>query len=422
MLLHTLVLIGTLTAGASSMDEVRISLERGHDGHARELLTERLASDARDIESLLALALLEMESQDYRAAIGYFTQLLELDPYDDDSRLELAEAYWRIKDKDQAQRQVTELLTRHPEWPKALELQKAVESGAALPAPPTLWSPLVRGDLSIGFDSNPRLDNTLDNTTPGRLSSGGTSAVSAISLSAGVQHLGRSRPFSIVAHLRTQQSVGQFDKFKAIMPTTVGLTGIGGIFLGPVRSELHLQYQELFTDLFSNHYQRKIRATASAQYQLSPSNRLQISAGSDVRQITDQATDVTARLAIRDSLTMGRFTLSIDARVRYNLADYDSAEVDPATLEVGFIEASSVLYIEYRFQAPFTVFSLADFAIRDIPNVLDESTFFVQGGITWNLPICDLHSEYAYTRNRSNIEQRDYNRHQFTLGVRFWYD
>ncbi|MBT6492135.1 MAG: hypothetical protein HOK97_20350, partial [Deltaproteobacteria bacterium] len=58
MLLHTLVLIGTLTAGASSMDEVRISLERGHDGQARELLTERLANDARDIESLLALALL----------------------------------------------------------------------------------------------------------------------------------------------------------------------------------------------------------------------------------------------------------------------------------------------------------------------------------------------------------------------------
>lgn len=422
MFLHSIVLIGTLATSATSMDDVRLYLQRGDESQARELLVERLATDDRDIDSLLALALLEMENENYLQAIAYLQKVLELDPYDDDSRLDLAEAYWRLENKNQAQQELSLLLTRHPEWPQALKLQQTVESGLALPAPPTLWRPLVRGSLSMGFDSNPRLDNTLDNTTLGRLTSGDASVVSAVSVTAGVQHLGRSRPFSLVAHLRTQQSIGEFDKFKAIMPTTVGLTGVAGTYLGPVRSELHLHYHELFTDLFSNHYQRKIRATASAQYQLSQFNRLQISIGSDVRQITDQPADVTTRFAIRDSLTMGRFSLSIDARVRYNLASYESSEVDASTLEVGFIEVSSVLYTEYRFQSPFTIFALADFAIRDVPDVLDESTFFVQTGVTWNLSICDIHSEYAYSRNRSNIEQRDYNRHQLTLGVRFWYD
>lgn len=429
MLLHTLVLICTLAPGVSSMDEIGLYLQRGQDTQAKELLHERLASDSRDVESLLALALLEMENQNYPEAIVYLTKILKLDPYDDDSRLEIAEAYWRLANKDQALQEVVHLLARHPEWAQALKLQTTIRSGTALPPPPTLWSPLVRGDLSLGFDTNPRLDNTLDNAIPGgvptalgRISSGDASMVSTVSITAGVQHLGRTQPFSLVAYLRTQQSIGEYDKFKTIMPTTLGLTGVAGTYFGPVRSELHLHYEELFTDLFSSHYQRKIRATASAQYQLSKSNRLQISAGSDVRQITGQPLDTTARFAIRDSLTIGRFSLSIDARFRYNLADYDSADVNSTTLEVGFIEASSVLYTEYRFQAPFTLFALADFAIRDIPEVLDESTFFAQGGVVWNLPICDLHSEYAYTRNRSNIVERDYNRHQLTLGVRFWYD
>lgn len=429
MLLHTLVLIGTLAAGVSSMDEIGLYLQRGQDAQAKELLEERLARDSRDVESLQALALLEMENQNYPEAIVYLTKILEFDPYDDDSRLELTEAYWHLVNKNQALKEVTHLLNRHPEWPQALKLQTTIKSGTTLPAPPTLWSPLVRGDLSLGFDSNPRLDNTLDNQVPGAaatalggISGGDSSMVSAVSIAAGLQHLGRSRPFSLVAHLRTQQSVGEYDKFKTMMPTTLGLSGVAGTFFGPVRAELHLYYEELFTNLFSSHYQRKLRATASAQYQLSKSNRLQISAGSDVRQITGQPSDITARFAIRDSLTIGRFSLSIDARLRYNLADYDSTDVDATTLEVGFIEASSVLYTEYRFEAPLTFFALTDFAIRDIPEVLDESTFFAQGGIIWNLPICDLHSEYAYTRNRSNIVQRDYNRHQLSLGVRFWYD
>ena len=88
---------------------------------------------------------------------------------------------------------------------------------------------------------------------------------------------------------------------------------------------------------------------------------------------------------------------------------------------MGFLETSALL-AEYQFKAPFTVFSLIDFSVRDVPDTLEEATFFTQSGIIWNLEFCDLHSEYTYTRNRSNEEQRNYNRHQFTTGVRVWYD
>jgi len=423
MLWNTLVIISTLTVSTGSMDDVRLYLNRGHNDDARELLQEQVNQDPRDIESLLALALLEMEEEHYQEAVTYLEQVLALDPYDDDSRLELTEALWRMAAKDKARKEISALLTRHPEWPAALSLQSTITADTPLPSPPSLWRPLVRGSLSTGFDSNPRLDNTLDNTALGRISSGDASLIGSVSLAAGVQHMGRTQPFSLVAHLRTQQSLGEFDTFKNIMPTTLGLTALGRAYLGPFRSELHIHYEELFTNMFSTHYHRLIRATASSSYRLTRNNTLQISTGADVRHVRDQSPDVTTRFSLRDTLSMGRFSLSVDARIRYNLAKYDAQTVNATTLEIGFLEASSVIYTEYRFQAPFTIFALTDFAIREIPEVLDETTLFVQGGIVWNLSFCDIHSEYAYTRNRSNNEvQRDYNRHQLTAGVRFWYD
>ena len=411
-----------LGSAVPSMDDVHLYLQRGHDTQARQVLEERIESDAKDIESMLALSLLEMENGNYRQATIYLERVLALDPYDDDSRIELAEAYWRLLNPDRAKQELEHLLNRHPEWPRALELKSVFDQNETLPQPASMWSPLVRGDLSFGFDSNPRLDNTLSNTVLGRLSSreGGGSLTSAVSIAAGLQHLGRTQPLSVIAHLRTQQSVGEFDRFKQIMPTTVGLTAAGRVYLGPVHSELHVQYEELFTDLFNQHYHRHIRTTASGRYQLNARNTLQLSLGADVRQIIEQASDVTLRALIRDHLTMGRFSLSMDAKVRYNLGAPEN--IDAATLEVGFLEAGAAIYTEYRLKQPFTLFAMLDFSVRDVPDILDEASFFTRCGIIWNFSVFDLHSEYTYTRNRSNEEQRNYNRHQFTTGVRFWYD
>ena len=244
--------------------------------------------------------------------------------------------------------------------------------------------------------------------------------ISGVSVAAGLQHLGRTQPLTVLAHIHTQQSVGEFDRFREIMPTAIGMTAAGRIYLGPVRSELHVHYEELFTNLFSQHYHRQIRSTASGSYALTDNNTLQLSVGADVRQIIDQKTDVTARATLRDTLTMGRFSLSMDARLRYNAGETEN--IDAATLEVGFLEAGTVLYTEYRFTQPFTLFGMVDFSVRDIPQILEEATFFARGGIIWSFSFFDLHSEYSYSRNRSNEEQRNYNRHQFTAGVRFWYD
>ncbi len=420
MLYQAIIMLSVLSTTIPSMDDVHLYMQRGQDDNALEILQERIAQDPKDIDSLLTLALLEMENENYAAAAKHFEKILALDPYDDDSRIELAEAYWRMNVPEKAKEQLAHILNRHPEWPRALELKASFDQGAALAGPPSLWSPLVRGDLSFGFDSNPRLDNTLSSTLLGRLTSTDSSFTSAVSIAAGIQNLGRTQPFTLVAHLSTQQSLGEFSRFKAMMPTSLGLTTAGRMYLGPILSELHVHYEELFTDVFSQHYHRQVRTTASGKYKLNRSNTLQLSVGADVRQITEQDTDVTARASIRDHLTMGRFSLSVDARFRYNTGKTDN--VDAATLEVGFLETSALLYAEYQFKAPFTVFSMIDFSVRDVPDILDEATFFTQTGIIWNLDFCDLHSEYTYTRNRSNEEQRNYNRHQFTTGVRFWYD
>ena len=420
MFYHAVITLSLLGTAVPSMDDVHLYLQRGHESDARQLLEERVTHDPRDIESMLALALLEMDNENYETAAQYLEKILALDPYDDDSRIELAEAYWRILKPQKAQEQITQLLARHPEWPRALSLKTAFDKGESFPGPPLLWSPLVRGDLSFGFDSNPRLDNTLSTTALGRLTSRDASLTSSVSIAAGVQHLGRNQPLTLVAHLHTQQSVGEFARFKEIMPTSLGLTAAGRIYMGPVLSELHVHYEEIFTNLFAQHYHRQVRTTASGRYQFNRSNALQLSLGADVRKITEQNTDITARVSIRDNLTMGRFSLSVDAKLRYNAGDTEN--VDPAALEVGFLETSGGIYSEYRFKAPFTVFALIDFSVRDIPEILEEATFYTQGGIIWNLSFCDLHSEYTYTRNRSNEEQRNYNRHQFTTGVRFWYD
>mgnify|MGYP001239412241 CR=1 FL=1 len=420
MLYHAAILLSLLGTTLPSMDDVHRYLQRGHDVDAMAVLEERIKQDPKDLESLLALALLEMENSNYAQAAGYLEKILALDPYDDDSRVELAEAYWRISEKQKAQDQLAELLNRHPEWPRALELKAVFDKDETLPGPPLLWSPLVRGDLSFGFDSNPRLDNTLTSTLLGRLESRDSSFTSAVSVAAGIQHLGRTRPFTLVAHIHTQQSVGDFNRFKEMMPTALGLRAAGRLYVGPVLSELHVHYEELFTNLFSKHYHRQVRTTASGQYKLNRSNTLQVSIGADIRKITEQTADVTARASIRDSLTMGRFSLSLDAKLRYNAGQTDN--LDPATLEVGFLETSGVIYTEYRFKEPFTLFTMLDFSVRDVPDILEEATFFTKTGIIWNLSFCDLHSEYTYTRNRSNEEQRNYNRHQFTTGVRFWYD
>lgn len=413
----------TLTVTTAPLGEAQLYLNRGQMGATRALLEEIVAQDPRDIEALLVLALLELEEERDGHAIALLKKLLLLDPFDDDSRLELAQALWRVKNADAAHAQVDILLTRHPEWPAAKALKTTMEEGRTLPALPSPWRFVGHGDLAVGYDSNFAFDRPVVTDTLSR----GT-LVGSAQVSAGLQHMGRIQPYRLTAHLRTQQSIGQFDELKAFMPNTVGLSAMARTYLGPIRSQLNLQYEELFTNHFTTHYHRALRSTVSGAYDITKNNTLQLLSSVDWRQITGGEQDTTARVSLRDRLTIGRFSLAVNTGLRLNVGEAPMP-LDPRTLEVGFFEVSSAIFGEYQFLAPVRFFLLADFAMRefnehadDLGVGLDESTLFMQLGVVWSLVRFDVHSEYAYTRNRSNNEARDFNRHQLTLGVRYWYD
>ena len=98
MLYQAIIMLSVLSTTIPSMDDVHLHLQRGHESDAMQILQERVNQDPKDIESILTLALLEMENENYAAAARFRTGSC-MDPYDDDSRVELAEAYWHISQK-----------------------------------------------------------------------------------------------------------------------------------------------------------------------------------------------------------------------------------------------------------------------------------------------------------------------------------
>ena len=429
------VLVGTAPAATPTPTtaDVRASIERNDLEEAGIALEAMLAKDPNNIEVMLALALLRMEQKSFSTAAELFTKVLALDPWDDDSRLNLVEAHWRSGAPEKAKLVLSNLLVRHPQLSAALSMKQQLDAGLPAPKSPSPWRPMLRVSLDIGFDSNYGYDSNFDDGSELGGSTdylgidsvfGKKSAVGTTELLAGVNHLGRSRPLTVYGRLKVQQSIGQFNTFRDIMPTLVGLHAVGRKSLGPVKSQLHLNYSELFTGLFDAHYHRLISAVQTGTVAIGQSNDLRVSAGVDFRQPNSRTSDTTARLALRDTQRLGRFTISAQTGLRVNYAteSVSTDAMDFANHNTDYFEFGGALFGEYRFSKGLSAFALFDLSRRNFDASLTDTNFFAQSGLVLELGDFEVHGEYAYSQNSSSFDQRGYNRHQLNAGVRYWYN
>ena len=434
------VLLAATPAEPSTTATIRDAIERNDLEGAAASLEAMLKADPKDLEALVALALLEMERERYREAAELFEKVLELDPWDDDSRLNLVEALWRAGSTERATSTVKTLLERHPELEEGLSYQADLAAGKAAPSRPSPWRKLLRLSLDVGFDSNYGYDSNYDGETELSPSSdllgidtvfGKKSAVGTIEALAGVNHLGRTRPITAYARIKTQQSIGQFDAFKDLMPTLVGLQLIGRKPVGTIHTELHLSYNELFTGLFDTHYHRLVSGVTTAQTRLGRHNRIRLATGVDYRAPEERTSDTTLRVSLRDTHQVDKFTISGQAGFRANYATVSPEEIVVANHNIDFTEYSGAVFLSYRFTQGLSAFALADLAKREFdvrpggstsPDRIADTTLFAQSGLVVEWDKVELHGEYAFSKNTSSFDERDYNRHQLNVGVRYWWD
>ncbi len=419
--------------------DIQAAIESNDLDSAASALNQLIEQDSKNLEALVALALLEMERGRFSQAAKLFEQILELDPWDDDSRLNLVEAHWRAGAPGKAKAVLAHLLRRHPKIEEGLSIQAQLAEGKSAPSRPSPWRKLIRLSLDVGFDSNYGYDSNFDGDSEVGPSDdllgieelfGKKSAVGTMEVLAGVNHLGRTRPITAYARLKTQQSIGQFDAFRDVMPTIAGLQVVGRKPLGPINTQLHLSYNELFTGLFDTHYHRLFSAVSTANKRMSRYNRLRLATAVDYRMPEERTSDTTVRISLRDSQRIDKFTVSVQGGFRANYATdtINPAEVTTASHDIDFVEYSGALFVEYRFSRGLSAFSLFDVAKRTFDSPpgsieISDTTLFNQTGLVVEFGDFEFHGEYAFSKNSSSFpDERNYNRHQLNAGVRYWYD
>ena len=342
--------------------EANTAFKKGDLQGARKSLLSALAKHPTHLDTLKALAALAMHVEDFDGAQQHLSKVLELDPFDDDSRLALGQAQWRAGHKQEALGTTSQLLERHPESTKGLALMRRIKGGH--PAKKQVWSPIVRGEIGLGFDSNVALTPENGLTVLPELSEM-DSINGTLGVIVGTNYRHPSHPLRLLGNISTQSSFDDRDQVEEFMPSVVGMSGTGRWISGPWITTLDLRYQELFVDSFAEHRQRSFSPSISQSWQLHSQHRLRLLVGVDVRQPFGSVlldTNTTPKITLRDTFHQGKLTVMGEVGYRQN---FDSSNPD---LERDFKEVQARVYALYRVLDPLTLFAFAQVEGRDLDN------------------------------------------------------
>ncbi|MEO0814404.1 MAG: hypothetical protein AAFY60_16195, partial [Myxococcota bacterium] len=197
-----------------------------------------------------------------------------------------------------------------------------------------------------------------------------------------------------------------------------------------------LRYQSLFVDNFNDRIQHFVAPSGLLTYDLGV-HQLRALAGLELRFLDGDlnvSDSVTPRLAVRDTIRLGKALLIADvgARLAVDITDNDVDGLEFDTDFVGGQELSTLLFGQYEIAKRFTGFVATDFRWRALGTRINdpqgiaaevspaETVIQVLAGLRYRLDIFELHVEYAYSTALAS-EQRSYTRNQITGGVRVWY-
>jgi len=416
-LIHCLAL-GSATAAQAALDAAAAAVDRGDLPTAALRLKEAIAADPDDVEALSAAGLVALRLFDNSEAVRLFDRVLALDPYDDEARLHRTTALWRLGDATRARGSINDLLARQPAWPQALALNTHLDERAELAAP-SPWRPLARVDVSGGYDSNLML---LSSSVAEASQS--STALMAVDASLGTAYAANGRPVSAFAHVTSLQSP---DKQLADWTSTlVGGALIGRQWLDELEAVVDLRYDELFTNSFATHRQRVMSPTLYGSLPLGTTQRLRLLVGADYRMLfnSPQSPDnVTLRLGVRDTLTIGRVTAALDLEGRRNWATTNTTAATLRSAE--FLEGAAHVTADTTLVGELAAQALAGGSWRRLYQSAGgnhERQLDGQVGLRYGLGWAELHAEYAFTKNFADQSAFSFTRHAVFAGVRAWFD
>lgn len=406
-----------LVAGSPDelLDTATQAFDAGDLETAALALTEAIAADPQNVDALEAAALVALRQNDPGRAVEYLTKLLELDPQNDDARLELGRAQWLAGNHDDGQKSVDAVLERHPRLIEALTLDKEMRVAAV--APPERQNPLqfsARAGVSGIYDSNPMLDPGLPGTstkTEAKLLNTG--------LAAALRYAAGPVPFSVFAELDSNAPATERDDVGAYALTTVTAgfvaeRGLGGLSVG-----LDARYAELYTDVFDKHRARVMSPSLFVTYTLF-GQHLRLLGGAELRtpdQALDSENNTTLKAGLRDSFLAGPVTVLVDLAGRKN----QSASGSSSVLRTDFSEIDGTVCLDTPLFDTLAGFLVVDALGRKFDDGLQESTYHALLGLRYGFGSFELHGEGGVTRNLSDADH-DFTRYQLGLGVRAYYE
>lgn len=436
----------TTDAPASPADGALIHLEKAQtaigDGDlaaAREALEKALEVDPQNLDAMRGLALILMQTEEPTKAVGYLEKILELDPYDDDARLDLGRAQALAGAQDAAKATVGAVLERHPEHGDALALKASLDGGEA--AAPSKWQPLVRASADFSYDTNVALENG-----PATSVTEIGAASTIVNVLGGVAYAAGDRPLSVFGFASMQTTFdqkvtrnGTTVDVNDFMPSVLGLAATGRLRLGPIVGALDLRYSEIFTNIFQKHIGRMISPSLAAAWQIHPTQRLRLLVGPDIHMpyfhtaagYEDGEVNAAIQTTVRDTMSLGDLTLVVDLAYKHNLATND-----PYTrVDTGFNEIGGMAYVEYAIIEDLAAFVFFDGRGRFFdPDPasgsaganagFSEGTLRGQAGARFTIAFVELHAEYGISGtvvDTATFNDRQYLRHQVSVGARFWY-
>ena len=420
LLLTGLLFTAAGPSAEETLDHASDALLRGLLGSAQLSLQEAVRLDPDNLDALLALALLELDTEDYQSAIPHLQRALSLDPYNDDARVDLTLALWRQGDLGGAREILSQLVTRHPEWETTVELKEHLDANQPAPPLPSPWQRAMHVGMSAGYDSNIGLKSAAVAV------SNQSAPLLNLDASLALLNTRRTRPFSLYAHAATSALLGDQDSaLTDYLPTLAGLTAIARTFSGRWDSAFQLNYSEIFTS-FTTYNQRLINPIATTETALPGSQTLRLLASADLRfhQQSEIKEDYTLQVAVRDTLHLDRGRLAVQGFARRNLGQSTATDPTLAAAEIiDFVEWGASLYGDLRVSVPVVVFGILDAQQRDLAlSDSQETTLSAQLGARWEFDEFALHAQYAYQKNDNTQADsyRDFERHQVQIGIRYW--
>ncbi|MEE2961797.1 MAG: tetratricopeptide repeat protein [Myxococcota bacterium] len=234
-----------------SADQISLAddaLDLGYVQTAIKELEELYQNDPSDPDLNYHLALLYLEEFRYAEAIVLLNDLLNLDPFDDVARLDLATALWSKGLIFEAKKQLAILLDRHPNDELAIALETKLEqhqNGA-----PWNHNWQVRTALEIGTG----YDNDLSLQLSGDTNSDPVEALfSQLALNLSFQHRARSMPIYFELEIENQRALTSVSPdADSYLPSS-----IGGFLMTQhetpwLKFSGHAGIYESFTDSFSS--------------------------------------------------------------------------------------------------------------------------------------------------------------------------